>query len=130
MPVAAGAVPDVLSSDRPALVRTSSEYVQRSSSSRIYNRWTAMHHCAMAPDPRDPPPTDAARHPIAVVAERTGLSIDVLRVWERRYSAVLPGRGPGGQRLYADADVERLRLLDAAVQGGRRIGAVLGREAK
>jgi len=71
--------------------------------------------------------TDAAsrpRHPIAVVAERTGLSQDVLRIWERRYRAVAPTRTAGGERLYSDADVERLRLLDAAVAAGRRIGRV------
>src|SRR6476469_6934867 len=54
------------------------------------------------------------RHPIAVVAERIGLSQDVLRVWERRYDAVSPARGPQGQRLYSDADVERLALIQAA----------------
>ena len=51
------------------------------------------------------------RHPIAVVTERTGLSQDLLRVWERRYRAVSPTRGPGGQRLYSDADIERLQLI-------------------
>ena len=64
------------------------------------------------------------RHPIAVVSERTGLSQDVLRVWERRYRAVAPTRTAGGERLYSDADVERLQLLDAAVAAGRRIGRV------
>ena len=64
------------------------------------------------------------RHPIAVVAERTGLSQDVLRMWERRYQAVTPTRTAGGERLYSEADVERLRLLDAAVTAGRRIGRV------
>jgi DNA-binding transcriptional MerR regulator/methylmalonyl-CoA mutase cobalamin-binding subunit len=66
------------------------------------------------------------RHPIAVVAERTGLSQDILRVWERRYRAVSPTRTTGGERLYSDADIERLRLLDAAVSAGRRIGRVAG----
>ena len=64
------------------------------------------------------------RHPIAVVAERTGLSLDVLRAWERRYSAVTPSRSQGGQRLYSDADVERLRLIHAASSAGRSIGQV------
>jgi MerR family transcriptional regulator, light-induced transcriptional regulator len=64
------------------------------------------------------------RHPIAVVTERTGLSQDLLRVWERRYGAVLPTRGPGGQRLYSDADVERLSLLHAATRAGRSISRV------
>jgi len=68
--------------------------------------------------------TAPARHPIAVVAERTGLSQDVLRVWERRYGAVHPERGPGGQRLYRDTDVERLRLLHAATRAGRSIGSI------
>ena len=71
--------------------------------------------------------TDAAeqaRHPIAVVSERTGLSQDLLRIWERRYRAVAPTRTAGGERLYSDADVERLRLLDAVVAAGRRIGRV------
>ena len=32
------------------------------------------------------------RHPIKVVARRTGLTPDVLRVWEKRYGAVSPTR--------------------------------------
>ena len=56
---------------------------------------------------------------IGVVAERTGLSQELLRAWERRYDAVVPVRSEGGQRLYTDADVDRLRLLRLAVEGGR-----------
>jgi DNA-binding transcriptional MerR regulator/methylmalonyl-CoA mutase cobalamin-binding subunit len=59
-----------------------------------------------------------------VVAERTGLSLDVLRVWERRYGAVAPTRANGGQRLYSDADLERLRLLRLATLAGRGIRQV------
>lgn len=66
------------------------------------------------------------RHPIAVVAARTGLSADVLRIWERRYEAVQPTRSADGQRLYSDADVERLRWLRLATAGGRSIGQVAG----
>lgn len=65
------------------------------------------------------------RHPIRVVSERTGLSPDVLRAWEKRYAAVQPPRREGaGQRLYSDADVERLRLLRRVTQAGRSIGQV------
>ena len=64
------------------------------------------------------------RHPIGVVAERTGLSPDLLRVWERRYRAVEPSRAKDGQRLYSDSDVERLRLLRLATLAGRSIGQV------
>lgn len=62
------------------------------------------------------------RHPIAVVSQRTGLSQDVLRVWERRYDAVTPSRSPNGVRLYSDADIERLILLRTATRAGRSIG--------
>jgi DNA-binding transcriptional MerR regulator/methylmalonyl-CoA mutase cobalamin-binding subunit len=65
-----------------------------------------------------------ARHPIGVVAERTGLSPDVLRVWERRYRAVEPSRAADGQRSYSDADVDRLRLIRMATLAGRSIGQV------
>ena len=66
----------------------------------------------------------APRHPIGVVSERTGLTADVLRVWERRYSVVEPRRSAGGQRLYSDADVERLSLLHRATRGGHGISHV------
>jgi MerR family transcriptional regulator, light-induced transcriptional regulator len=63
-------------------------------------------------------------HPIKVVARRTGLGADVIRVWERRYGAVEPARDPAGRRWYSDADIDRLVLLRRATEGGRRIGDV------
>lgn len=70
------------------------------------------------------PSQTRARHPIAVVAERTGLSQDVLRVWERRYGAVKPQRGPDGKRLYTDADIERLGLMHDATRAGRAVSRI------
>lgn len=67
-------------------------------------------------------PATEARHPIRVVSERTGLSPDVLRAWERRHGVVAPGRSEAGQRLYSDADIERLGLLVRAVEAGRPLG--------
>lgn len=64
------------------------------------------------------------RHPIQVVARRTGLSADVIRAWERRYRAVSPERTQIGRRLYSDHDIERLALLRRAIHAGRRIGDV------
>ena len=66
------------------------------------------------------------KHPIAIASERSGLSQDLLRIWERRYRAVEPGRGPGGHRAYSDADITRLRLLNAVTSAGRSIGQVAG----
>ncbi|MBX7120470.1 MAG: cobalamin-dependent protein [Gemmatimonadaceae bacterium] len=63
-------------------------------------------------------------HPMRVVAQRTGLTPDLLRAWEKRYGAVAPVRSAGGQRHYTDADVERLSLLVRATRSGRQIGQV------
>ena len=52
----------------------------------------------------------ADRHAMRLVILRTGLTADLLRAWEKRYGAVTPMRSHGGQRLYSDADVERLWL--------------------
>jgi MerR family transcriptional regulator, light-induced transcriptional regulator len=67
-----------------------------------------------------------ARHPIGVVARRTGVSLHVLRAWERRYGVVSPVRSSGGQRLYSDADIARLRLLRQVTDAGRNISQVAG----
>lgn len=64
------------------------------------------------------------RHPIGVVARRTGLKPDLIRAWERRYGAVAPGRSDTRRRFYSDADVERLQLLRRAVETGRSIGQI------
>jgi DNA-binding transcriptional MerR regulator len=64
-----------------------------------------------------------AHYPIRAVARLTGLSIDTLRAWERRYAAVTPLRGERG-RMYTDADVARLRMLHAAVAAGHNISQV------
>ncbi len=70
--------------------------------------------------------SERAAHPIQEVARRTGLSTYVLRAWEHRYNAVAPARSASGRRLYSDADVERLKLLQSATRAGRRIGEVAG----
>lgn len=66
----------------------------------------------------------AVLHPIQVVTRRTGISADVLRVWEKRYAVVAPVRSTNGRRLYSDADIERLRLLADATRTGRTISQV------
>jgi DNA-binding transcriptional MerR regulator len=61
-------------------------------------------------------------YPLRVAVHRTGLSPERLRAWELRYGAVEPVRTPGGSRRYRESDLERLCLLRAAVDRGRRIG--------
>ena len=64
------------------------------------------------------------RHPMRVVTRRTGLSAELLRVWERRYRVVVPARTQTGRRLYSDSEIERLQLLHRATLGGRSIGLI------
>jgi methanogenic corrinoid protein MtbC1 len=63
-------------------------------------------------------------HPIQVVVRRTGLSPHVIRVWEKRYGAVVPTRTATNRRRYSDADIERLLLLRRATRAGRSIGQI------
>ena len=64
-------------------------------------------------------------YPIRAVSQLTGISIDTLRAWERRYQAVKPSRDDG-ERVYDEGDVERLILLRKAVEGGHAIGRIAG----
>lgn len=73
---------------------------------------------------------DLPKHPIGVVAERTGLSVHVLRAWERRYGVVRPRRGESGRRLYSDADVDRLALLHSATRSGRAVASIVSLSAE
>jgi DNA-binding transcriptional MerR regulator len=69
---------------------------------------------------------DTPRHSVRVVANLTGLSAHVLRAWERRYEVVTPHRSPGGQRLYSDHDLERLRRLSQLTGRGHSISRIAG----
>jgi MerR family transcriptional regulator, light-induced transcriptional regulator len=66
------------------------------------------------------------RYPIRAVAKITGLSLDTLRAWERRYKAVVPERSGRG-RQYGPEHIERLLLLNQLVQKGHAIGGIASR---
>lgn len=82
-------------------------------------------------DPEPGAESDEVTYPLRTVVKLTGLSPELLRAWEKRHGAVRPIRTPGGTRRYRASDLERLRLLKAAVDAGQRIGRVarLGTEA-
>jgi MerR family transcriptional regulator, light-induced transcriptional regulator len=65
-----------------------------------------------------------------VAARLAGLSVETLRVWERRYGVSETERSPHGQRLYSAEQVSRLRVLKSLVDQGHPIGliAVLSNE--
>jgi len=62
---------------------------------------------------------------IAAVERDTGLSKDVLRMWERRYGFPVPERDANGERLYPAPQVERLRLIKRLMDQGHRPGRLI-----
>lgn len=62
---------------------------------------------------------------IAAVERDTGLSKDVLRVWERRYGFPAPQRDAHGERLYSADEVHRLRLIKRLMDQGHRPGRLI-----
>ena len=70
---------------------------------------------------RDETISEAGKYRIGTVTKLTGLSADVVRVWERRYGAIRPDRSEAGTRLYSEADILRLRRLRQAVEKGYSI---------
>jgi DNA-binding transcriptional MerR regulator/methylmalonyl-CoA mutase cobalamin-binding subunit len=63
---------------------------------------------------------------IAAVERDTGLGKDTLRVWERRYGFPAPRRDAIGERLYAPADLHKLRVVKRLLDAGHRPGRVVG----
>ncbi len=63
-----------------------------------------------------------AMYSIKAATLMTGVSSETLRAWERRYGAVAPRRDENGRRVYAPADITRLKLLHHACQLGHAIG--------
>ena len=63
-------------------------------------------------------------HRIHRVAKLTGLSKDVIRVWERRYGLVKPSRSANRYREYSDEEVALLRFVKAQMEQGATIGAL------
>lgn len=64
---------------------------------------------------------------IGEVANRTQMTIDALRAWERRYRILTPARTAGGQRLYSEADVARVRFVQRLVAEGWSIPGAVAR---
>jgi DNA-binding transcriptional MerR regulator/methylmalonyl-CoA mutase cobalamin-binding subunit len=58
---------------------------------------------------------------IKAVAQATGLTVETLRAWERRYAVVTPVRDASGRRVYRPEDVLRLRRLREATERGHPI---------
>ena len=70
------------------------------------------------------PGSREATYGIGAVARLTGIPLNSLRAWERRYALVAPRRGEGNQRQYTHDDVVRLQLIKQLVDHGHAISTV------
>ena len=71
-------------------------------------------------------PDDSQLYGIGAVSRLTGLTDHTIRVWERRYSAVVAARAPNGRRQYTEADVQKLGLLKLLTDHGISISRIAG----
>jgi MerR family transcriptional regulator, light-induced transcriptional regulator len=68
--------------------------------------------------------TNNYKYPIKVVSQMTGLTVHVIRAWEKRYNVVEPDRTDTNRRLYSEEDIEKLKLLNDALHLGHHIGGI------
>ena len=68
--------------------------------------------------------TEIHKYPIQAVSRATGISVHVIRAWEKRYKAIEPDRTNTNRRLYSEDDINKLRLLNDAIHQGHSISSV------
>jgi len=71
-----------------------------------------------------PNATGEAVYRSGAVARLTGIPVQTLRVWERRYRIVGPRQSATGQRQYSPEDVARLTVIKRLVDTGHAIGSI------
>ena len=67
---------------------------------------------------------------IGFLSKSTGISVDTLRVWERRYGSPMPRRLSSGHRRYSMGDVERLQSVAKLLERGYRPSELLARPSE
>ncbi len=74
--------------------------------------------------------SETHRYGIGAVAKMTGLTDHTIRVWERRYDAVVTERASNGRRVYSTSDVEKLGYLKRLTDQGFSIGQIASASIK
>jgi MerR family transcriptional regulator, light-induced transcriptional regulator len=72
-------------------------------------------------------PAEERVYNIGMASRMSGVPVETIRIWERRYCLPQPARSAGGHRVYSDPDVELLSALRVLVDTGARIGTLAGR---
>jgi MerR family transcriptional regulator, light-induced transcriptional regulator len=74
-------------------------------------------------------PSDPIEISIGTLSSATGVPIETLRTWERRYGFPVPTTRTGGShRRYAAETIDQIRLIARAIEAGHRPSAVVGRD--
>jgi MerR family transcriptional regulator, light-induced transcriptional regulator len=60
----------------------------------------------------------AAHLRIGELSRRSGVSVELLRAWERRYGVLQPQRSAGGLRLYSARDLDRVQAMQRHMHDG------------
>jgi MerR family transcriptional regulator, light-induced transcriptional regulator len=64
------------------------------------------------------------QYAIGVVARRTQTHPETIRVWERRYELIVPGRSETGRRLYSENDIAKLTLVKRLTELGHAVSSL------
>ena len=84
------------------------------------------HESPVSTPDKPPAPVELS---IGTLSSATGVPVDTLRTWERRYGFPAPiGRTEGSHRRYAADTIERIQLIVRALDLGHRPSAVVGRD--
>ncbi|MDT7537275.1 MAG: hypothetical protein QOI82_860 [Actinomycetota bacterium] len=64
---------------------------------------------------------------VGELSRRTGIGVSTLRAWERRFGLLEPERSASGQRMYTEADVERVAAVGRLLGEGLTLSSAAGR---
>ncbi len=78
-----------------------------------------------APPSQHAPMEHSASYSISDVERETGITREILRIWERRYGFPTPHRDSRGDRQYCQKDVDALHQVRKLMDAGMRPGKIL-----
>jgi DNA-binding transcriptional MerR regulator/methylmalonyl-CoA mutase cobalamin-binding subunit len=71
--------------------------------------------------------TEKQMYSIGTTSRLSGVPVETIRIWERRYGVPMPQRTKGGHRKYDDEQVKLLQAMKALVDSGMRVGTLTDR---
>lgn len=65
------------------------------------------------------------KYRIGAIAKMSGVAVATLRAWQRRYGVVQPQKSSGGQRLFDEQDLSKLKCIKELIDLGFAIGTLV-----